>query len=698
MLEITQLHSLANGMIKCEYEVGQSIVTEGDIGKSLYIIKSGTVKCFKGDIMVRELKEKDYIGESAVLFDKPRSMSIVASVKTTCYQVSQNILIENIGVNYQNVILSSIAKEALRKSKYLKIFEDGFYFQIFIKHYTLKTYENNEVIINKYVEKNNSISHNDKLYILLSGNFLNANDSSKIASRGEIFDDLIIQNPSQTTYDIIAEGECQVLEFEWDKIINDLNINIEKKKVLSLLSRVTHMRKLELFNHTSDNRLMDICKVMKKEKFKMNDIIFNEGDKGDKLYFIKSGKVKAMKDKKFIREHDEGNCFGEIALLINEPRSATIIAITNVTVYTLTKEAFDAFTDKHMFNYLSKKLTLQGSYDQPLESFYFCRSLGQGKFGAVSLVHNNKNYYAMKAVSRTAAEKQRMLIKYFIQERTILLKLDHPFIMKLVRTYKTHNLIIFMLEYIPGKVMSKFLQSRNKIYINNIELLCFYLASIFIALSYLNSKGICHRDLKPDNIMIDEKGYLKILDFGTSIELKDFTHTITGTPHYIAPEIMLGKGYGFPCDYWSTGIIAHELYYGYLPFGKDCYDPIEIYREIIKKNVQITKGNSQVIAIIKGLLCKKVSDRICSLEQVKKSEVFADFKWNEIEDLKMKAPYIPSPSTIKGFKEYNVKYIHHINNELHFNKDKKGNSMLSSNQSDYNEFNKKYNSNWADVF
>ena len=148
MLEITQLYSLANGMIKCEYEVGQSIVTEGDIGKSLYIIKSGTVKCFKGNIMVRELKEKDYIGESAVLFDKPRSMSIVASLKTTCYQVSQNILIENIGVNYQNVILSSIAKEALRKSKYLKIFEDGFYFQIFIKHYTLKTYENNEIIIN----------------------------------------------------------------------------------------------------------------------------------------------------------------------------------------------------------------------------------------------------------------------------------------------------------------------------------------------------------------------------------------------------------------------------------------------------------------------------------------------------------------------------------------------------------------------
>jgi cGMP-dependent protein kinase len=271
--------------------------------------------------------------------------------------------------------------------------------------------------------------------------------------------------------------------------------------------------------------------------------------------------------------------------------------------------------------------------------------------------------------------------------------------MKLVRTYKTQNLIFFMLEYIPGKVMSKFLQNRSKSFINNTHLLTFYLSSILIILSYLNSKGICHRDLKPDNIMIDEKGYLKLLDFGTSIELTDFTHTITGTPHYIAPEIMLGKGYGFSCDYWSTGIIAHELYFGYQPFGKGARDPIDVYREIIKKDLHFSKGDPQVIAVIKALLNKKVSERICSLAQAKQTELLIDFKWNELEDLRMKAPFVPKVSNVKEFNEYNVRYIHYIRNEIEGGRKEKSDSLLSSYQSDNNNNNdKEYISNWADVF
>ena len=686
------------GMLKCEYEIGQSIVIEGDIGKSLFIIKSGTVKCFKGEVMVRELREKDYIGESAILFEKPRSLSIFASTKTTCYQISQSVLIDNIGVNYKKVILTSISKEALRKSKYMKIFEDDYYFQKIFDHCRLKTYQNQEIVICGNEGKNISKQINHKLFILLSGNFLTENDFSIVASRGEIFGDLIIKNHSHIKADIIAQGECQVLEFNWDEIADDLNINIEKNKILSLLCRINHMRKLELFHHTSENRLMEICKVMQKEKYKANEIIFKEGEIGNKLYLIKSGIVKAVKDNKFIREHGEGNCFGEVALLINEPRSATLIAETDVSIYSLTKETFNNFIDKHMFNYLAKKLSLQDSFNQPLESLFFCKSLGKGKFGTVSLVHNYKNFYAMKAVSRLAAEKQKILTKYFIQERTILLKLDHPFIMKLVRTYKTQNLIFFMLEYIPGKVMSKFLQNRSKSFINNTHLLTFYLSSILIVLSYLNSKGICHRDLKPDNIMIDEKGYLKLLDFGTSIELTDFTHTITGTPHYIAPEIMLGKGYGFSCDYWSTGIIAHELYFGYQPFGKGARDPIDVYREIIKKDLHFSKGDPQVIAVIKALLNKKVSERICSLAQAKQTELLIDFKWNELEDLRMKAPFVPKVSGVKEFNEYNVRYIHYIRNEIEGGRKEKSDSLLSSYQSDNNNNDKEYISNWADVF
>ena len=249
-----------------------------------------------------------------------------------------------------------------------------------------------------------------------------------------------------------------------------------------------------------------------------------------------------------------------MSLLINEKRTATVKAKSKVSLYSLTRNNFNSCIDKNMLNYLSKKISLQDSFNSKLEDFYFCKSLGRGKFGTVSLIHNNKNFYAMKAVRRKDAEKQKILIKYFITERTNLLKLDHPFIMKLVRTYKNEENIFYMTEYINGRVLSKYLENREQKDIKNIYLTQFYLSFILICVNYLNGKNICHRDLKPDNIMIDEKGYIKLIDFGTSIEIKNYTSTITGTPHYIAPEVLIGKSYSFQCDYCLLELLLMKYF------------------------------------------------------------------------------------------------------------------------------------------
>lgn len=684
------INSLAGSMLKCEFKIGQTILSEGDIGQSLFIIKTGCVKCFVGEFLIRELGPKDFFGESAILFEKKRTSTIYASEKTTCYQISQSVLTESLGTNYKRVILTSIVKEALKQSKYMKSFESHNYLKIIFENCKLKTFEDKEIVIKK------GPNSKKKFFILLSGNFIDSFTMVVLGSRGQLFGDSILKKNELIKNDIIAQGECQVLEFEWDAIAPQLGLSVEKKKILSLLSRLGHMKKIQIFHFTSDNRLMEICKIMKKEKFEEGSVIFKEGESGNKLFLIKKGKVKAYKEKKFIRELGEGNCFGEISLLINESRTATVIAETKVSTYTLTKDNFNSFIDKHMLNYLAKKVALQDTFNQPLDQLFFCKSLGKGKFGTVSLVHNYKNFYAMKAVSRKAAEKQKILIKYFIQERNILLKLEHPFIMKLVRTYKTENQIFFMLEYIQGKVLSKYLNMRTHNSLGDVNLTKFYVANLLIILSYLNNKQICHRDLKPDNIVIDEKGYLKLIDFGTSIELKDFTNTITGTPHYIAPEILTGKGYGFSCDYWSVGIIAHEIYFGEHPFGKNAKDPIDVYREIVKKEIRFQSGDPGIVLLIKSLLKKKVAERLCSLDQAKLLEIFVDFKWNEMIDLRLAAPFIPKISQNKDFKTYSIKYLSYVKNELEANK-KKDESLLSSyDESEDKEIN--YDQNWADIF
>lgn len=83
--------------------------------------------------------------------------------------------------------------------------------------------------------------------------------------------------------------------------------------------------------------------------------------------------------------------------------------------------------------------------------------------------------------------------------------------------------------------------------------------------------------------MVDKTGYLKIIDFGTAKIINDFTQTIIGTPHYIAPEILIGKGYSLTSDYWSLGICMYEIYYGSYPFGNNANDILEVYKEILHK-------------------------------------------------------------------------------------------------------------------
>ncbi len=689
LLDNVNMNSLAIGMLKCEFDRGKTILYEGDFTKSIYIIKEGYVKCFKGEKQIRLLGPKEYFGESAILFNTNRTLSVLVVENTVCYQISESTLIECIGNDYKQIILSSITKDAFYNSKYMKILINPTFFNKIFECCKMHLYENNDLLIehNKNVKK--------KIYILLTGNLLNASTGEILATRKQLFGDLLIKSNKVIDYDIICQGECRILEFDWDEILPKLNLKIENRKVLSLFNRVTHLKKITLFHETSENKLIDICLIMKKEKFKKGEIIFSEGEMGEKLYLIKKGKVKVFKKSKFVRELCEGNCFGEVSLLINKPRSATIISESDLSLFSLTKDDFNSIIDKRMLEYLAKKISLQDNFNLTLNDLFFCKILGKGKFGNVSLVHNLKNFFAIKAVNRKSADKQKILIKYFIQERNILLKLEHPFIMKLVKTLKTEYFIFFLLEYIPGRCLNKYLSFRQEKQLKNINETKFYIATLLLIIDYLNSMRICHRDLKPNNIIINENGYLKLIDFGTSIQLKDFTNTITGTPHYISPEVLSGKGYGFSCDYWSIGIIAYEIYFGFYPFGKNAKDPIDVYREVIRKELIIKNCDSDILQLIYGLLNKKVNLRICSLEKAKKLNLFKDFNWDDLIEFNITPPYIPKTPLLKEFKDYTIQYLLYVKKELE-DKIKNQDSLLSS----YNEDDKEcdYDCNWAENF
>ena len=695
-MENIKLNSIASSMYNCTFDIGQNIFKEGDIGDSLFIIKNGEVDCEKDNKVIRVLKSRDIFGEYAVLFDIPRSLSCCAKTKVNCFQISNTQLIETLGKDYKYIILKSIIKQAFKSSKHLSLFAGESYLEPLFLKSEIKLFNDKEIIMKKedYKNKDKKI-----LYVVICGNltFGNSNKAEIICRRGQLFGEDFLKADYVLKNDIYAQGECRLVEIIWENIENTLGIaeKMSRKKTLSFFSQLEYMKRTEMFRNTSDQRLMKICSLMKKEKYKEGEAIFKEGEIGDKFYLIKKGKVKVLKNNKVIREIEEGNCFGELALLVNEPRSATIEASQKCTLYVLTKKDFDETIDKNMLEYLQKKIALQDNFNMTLNDLFFVKNLGRGKFGNVALVHDKKNYYAIKAVSRSAAERQKILIKYFLEERRVLLKLDHPFVMKLVRTFKNQENVFYLTEYINGKVLGKYLEGKPQSQFHNKSETQFYISFLFIILDYLNSKNIIHRDLKPDNIMIDEKGYIKLIDFGTALNIKDFTSTITGTPHYIAPEVLLGKGYSYSCDYWSVGVITHEIYYNYYPFGNDANDPMQVYKEVLQKEVKLPiQGNPNVNSFIMSLLKKNVSKRICNIDTAKKHNFFKDFNWEDLIDFHMIPPYIPKIMPDKNFEEYNENYISHLKNEMMRNT-KKNQTLLSS-YDDEESLN--YNKNWVDEF
>ena len=386
-----------------------------------------------------------------------------------------------------------------------------------------------------------------------------------------------------------------------------------------------------------------IINLINIEKYKDKDIIIKEGTIGNKFYIVKSGFVEIFSKEKYLRTLNEKEYFGERSLLTNEMRSATVIAKGNVELYSLDKESFLVNLSPLMKDYLHKRLYLHDE-TVSLDDLIFIKSLGKGNYGSVSLVMNTKtNFpYAIKAISKDHI-KYEDLMKNIQLEKQILLKIDHPFIVKSVKCLKDDINIYILLEYLKGKELFDVIRDIGLL---NKKQTNFYIASMFVAINYLHERKIIYRDIKPENIIVTSKGYLKLIDFGTAKEIKEKerTSTIIGTPHYMAPEIILGRGYSFQVDYWSISICMYEFICGGVPFGESLEDPIDIYFSVMNQKLSFPPcciNDMNFKLLMKEMLEKNPSCRLTSFESIKAHAWFKNFNWDELCNLNVDPPYKP---------------------------------------------------------
>ena len=139
-----------------------------------------------------------------------------------------------------------------------------------------------------------------------------------------------------------------------------------------------------------------------------------------------------------------------------------------------------------------------------------------------------------------------------MNEKRIMAETDHPFCIRLIAAYKDRTHLYMVLEICQGGELFSLLQKERKL---DEPASAFYGASVMLAFEYLHNRNIIYRDLKPENLLLDGKGYLKVVDFGFAKLIKDRTWTLCGTPEYLAPEIIRSKGHGKGVDWWALGIL-----------------------------------------------------------------------------------------------------------------------------------------------
>lgn len=277
-----------------------------------------------------------------------------------------------------------------------------------------------------------------------------------------------------------------------------------------------------------------------------------------------------------------------------------------------------------------------------LEDYIIKQTVGTGSFGRVKLIFHSKEnkYYALKILKKIEIIKLKQ-VDHILSEISILNIIDHPFLVKMTGISQNERYLYIILEYVQGGELFTYLRTVQSL---KNEDAVFYAGQVVTMFEYLHSKGIIYRDLKPENLLIDSQGYLKLTDFGFAKVIEGRTYTLCGTPEYLAPEILLQKGHGKPVDWWCLGILIYEMLVGIDPFSDE--EPMAVYQNILKGKIKFPSNfDKDAKSLVKHLLIADLGKRYGNLKggvnDIKEHRWFNEFDWKKLLAKAIKPPFLP---------------------------------------------------------
>ncbi|KAL5225716.1 hypothetical protein ABZP36_012355 [Zizania latifolia] len=292
-----------------------------------------------------------------------------------------------------------------------------------------------------------------------------------------------------------------------------------------------------------------------------------------------------------------------------------------------------------------------------VDDFDLLTMIGKGAFGEVRVCRDKAtgNVYAMKKLKKSEMLR-RGQVEHVRAERNLLAEVDHHCIVKLYCSFQDSEYLYLIMEYLPGGDMMTLLMRKDTLTEDEAR---FYVGETVLAIEAIHRHNYIHRDIKPDNLLLDRYGHLRLSDFGLQQSLpkrtqqeqlehwqknrRTLAYSTVGTPDYIAPEVLLKKGYGMECDWWSLGAIMYEMLVGYPPFYSD--EPMTTCRKIVNwrthlkfpEEAGLTTGAKELIS---KLLCN-VDQRLGTkgAEEIKEHSWFSGVEWDKLYETE--AAYIP---------------------------------------------------------
>ncbi|KAL5965700.1 cAMP-dependent protein kinase catalytic subunit alpha, partial [Taenia solium] len=282
------------------------------------------------------------------------------------------------------------------------------------------------------------------------------------------------------------------------------------------------------------------------------------------------------------------------------------------------------------------------NHTSQLSDFTCIKTVGTGSFGRVCLAQHkhNRRHYAIKILQKAKIVKLKQ-VEHTLNEKKILSCINFPFIVALKTFFKDNSNLYMALEFINGGELFSLIRREGKFREDTAR---FYGAQVVLALQYLHSMDIAYRDLKPENLLIDKHGYLKLTDFGFAKVVKGRTWTLCGTPEYLAPEIILSKGYSRAVDWWAAGVLIFEMIAGYPPFFAD--QALQVYEKIVAGKVRFpffmsTDARALLTNLLQGDTTKRYGNMRNGVADIQSHVWFAGIDWVDILDRKVEPPYVP---------------------------------------------------------